>query len=149
MSTGMERSNPRTRSWIYIVACILLVVIAVWAVVSFSSARQAQQASQKADELVQVLQDAGVTATPDPVTIARVLGDDGGATCANPNQALNRATLYGLLTNGAAGPGIRPVIVDNKVMKGQLAIIKVYCPDELDKFQQFVDSLETTDSTNG
>jgi Tfp pilus assembly protein FimT len=149
MSTGMERSTPRQRSWIYVVACILLVVIAVWAVISFSSARQAQGASEKADELVQTLQDAGATATPDPAAIARVLGDDGGAVCANPNNALSRATLYGLLTNGASGPGIRPVLVDNKVFVGQLAIIKVYCPDELDQFQEFVDSLETTDSSNG
>ena len=67
--------------------------------------------------------------------------------CANPNQALSRATLYGLLTNGSGGPGTRPVIVDNKVLRGQLAIIQVYCPDELEEFQQFVDSLQT--STNG
>ena len=82
-------------------------------------------------------------------SIARVLGDDGGAVCANPNQALSRATLYGLLTNGSGGPGTRPVIVDNKVLQGQLAIIQVYCPDELEDFQQFVDSLTTTDSANG
>jgi Tfp pilus assembly protein FimT len=149
MSTGMERSTPRQRSWIYIVACILLVVIAVWAVFSFSSARQTQRAIEKADELIQTLEDAGAAATPTPEAIARVLGDDGGAVCANPNDALSRATLYGLLTNGASGPGIRPVLVDNKVFVGQLAIIQVYCPDELEEFQQFVDDLQTTGSENG
>jgi hypothetical protein len=146
MSTVRERSTRRERSWIYIVACVVLVALAIWAVIAFSSARQTQQASEKADELVQLLEDKGATASPDPVAIARVLGDDGGAVCANPNQALSRATLYGLLTNGSGGPGSRPVIVDNKVMQGQLAIIEVYCPDELEDFQQFVDSLETTDS---
>ena len=50
----------------------------------------------------------------------RVLGDDGGATCADPNEALSRATLLAQLTNGAAGPGIRPVIADSRVVKGQL-----------------------------
>ena len=35
----------------------------------------------------------------------RVLGDDGGATCDDPNEALSRATLLSLLTNGATGPG--------------------------------------------
>ena len=149
MSTAAERSTRRQRSWVYIVACVVLVVIGLWAVLSFSTARQTLRAQEKADELVQVLKDAGSTAPPAPETIARVLGDDGGAVCANPNQALSRATLYGLLTNGSGGPGTRPVIVDNKVLRGQLAIIQVYCPDELAEFQQFVDSLQTTGSTNG
>lgn len=149
MSTGAEQQSPRHRSVLYVVVSVVLVILAVWAVIAFASARETQQAEEKADELVQTLEDAGATATPQPEVIARVLGDDGGAVCANPNQALSRATLFGLLTNGTSGPGMRPVLVDNSVFRGQLAIIKVYCPDELEDFQQFVDSLETTDSANG
>jgi Tfp pilus assembly protein FimT len=148
MSTENEQESPRQRSVLYIVVSVVLVILAVWAVIAFSSAREAQRAEEKADELVQVLEDAGATALR-PEVIARVLGDDGGAVCANPNQALSRATLYGMLTTGAGGSGERPVIVDNKVLQGQLAIIEVYCPDELEEFQQFVDSLETTESSNG
>jgi hypothetical protein len=73
----------------------------------------------------------------------RVLGDDGGATCANPNKALSRATLLSLLANGATGPGARPVIADSRAVKGQLLIIKIYCPDQLADFQAFVDDLKT------
>jgi hypothetical protein len=149
MSTAREQQHPRERSVVYIVAVIILVALAVWAVIAFTSAREDLRASEKADELIQTLEASGATATPQPEVIARVLGDDGGAVCANPNQALSRATLYGLLTNGTSGPGMRPVLVDNSVFRGQLAIIEVYCPDELEEFQQFVDSLETTDSTNG
>jgi Tfp pilus assembly protein FimT len=149
MSTGVEQQNPRERSVLYVVVSVVLVVLAVWAVIAFASARESQQAEERAEELVQALEDAGATATPQPEVIARVLGDDGGAVCANPNQALSRATLFSLLTNGTSGPGARPVLVDNAVFRGQLAIIEVYCPDELDDFQQFVDSLETTDSANG
>lgn len=148
MSTENEQESPRQRSVLYIVVSVVLVIVAVWAVIAFSSARGAQRAEEKADELVQTLEDAGATA-PRPEVIARVLGDDGGAVCANPNQALSRATLYGMLTTGAGGPGERPIITDNKVLQGQLAIIEVYCPDELEEFQEFVDSLETTDSANG
>jgi hypothetical protein len=148
MSTENEQESPRQRSVLYIVVSVVLVIVAVWAVIAFSSARGAQRAEEKADELVQTLEDAGATA-PRPEVIARVLGDDGGAVCANPNQALSRATLYGMLTTGAGGPGERPIITDNKVLQGQLAIIEVYCPDELAEFQEFVDSLETTDSANG
>ena len=61
--------------------------------------------------------------------------------CDDPNGALSRATLLAQLTNGASGPGIRPVIADSRVVQGQLLIIKVYCPDELEEFQTFVDSL--------
>lgn len=148
MSTGAEQQSPRHRSVLYVVVSVVLVILAVWAVIAFASARESQQAEEKAEELVQTLEDAGATATPQPEVIARVLGDDGGAVCANPNQALSRATLFGLLTNGTSGPGARPVLVDNTVFRGQLAIIEVYCPDELEDFQQFVDSLETTDSAN-
>jgi hypothetical protein len=148
MSTGNEQESPRQRSVLYIVVSVVLVIVAVWAVIAFSSARGAQRAEEKAAELVQTLEDAGATSLR-PEVIARVLGDDGGAVCANPNQALSRATLYGMLTTGAGGSGERPVIVDNEVLQGQLAIIKVYCPDELKDFQEFVDSLETTESSNG
>ena len=37
------------------------------------------------------------------------------------------------------------MIVDSKVVQGQLLIIKIYCPDELEDFQQFVDDLKTAD----
>ncbi|MET0716554.1 MAG: hypothetical protein ABWY57_16755 [Mycetocola sp.] len=149
MSTGTEQQSPRHRSVLYVVVAVFFVILAVWAVIAFGSARETQQAEEKADELIQVLEDAGALATPRPEVIARVLGDDGGAVCANPNEALSRATLFGLLTNGTSGPGVRPVLVDNAAFRGQLAIIEVYCPDELEDFQQFVDSLETTDSANG
>ena len=149
MSTGAEQQSPRNRSVLYVVVAVVLVILAVWAVIAFASARETKQADEKAAELVQVLEDAGASVTLRPEVVARVLGDDGGAVCANPNQALSRATLFGLLTNGTSGPGLRPVLVDNSVFRGQLAIIEVYCPDELEEFQEFVDSLETTDSANG
>jgi hypothetical protein len=66
--------------------------------------------------------------------VVRVLGDDGGAICDDPNSALKKAILYGQLTNGAAGPGIWPVIADNRVVQGELAVIKIYCPQELPEF---------------
>ena len=76
----------------------------------------------------------------------RVLGDDGGATCEDPSGALSRATLLGQLVNGAAGPGIRPVVADNRVVRGQLLVIEIYCPDELAGFQDLVDGLNLDDT---
>src|SRR6478735_3742716 len=136
MSTHQESSTRRSRSVVYIVAMMLLVVFAVVALLNFRSARETQQSLAKADQLIAAIETAGGTA-PSREQIARVLGDDGGAVCANPNNALSRATFLSLLTNGTTGPGNRPVIANSRIAVGQLAIIKIYCPDELAGFQQF------------
>ena len=148
MSTHMESSTKRGRSVTYIVATILLVVFAVIALLMFRSVRETQQSLEKADQLIAEINAAGGTA-PSREQIARVLGDDGGAVCANPNDALSRAILFSQLANGAAGPGTRPVIADVRFVQGQLRIIQIYCPEELDDFQKFVDDLQTYRSGGG
>ena len=144
MSTQLESSTRRGRSVTYIVSVILLVVLTVIGLITFRSARETERAGEKADQLTSEIEAAGGTA-PSREQIMRVLGDDGGAVCANPNDALSRATFLGMLMNGASGPGMRPVIADNRAVQGQLLIIQVYCPDELDEFQKFADNLETSD----
>jgi Tfp pilus assembly protein FimT len=148
MTTPVENQSPRERSWIYFAACAILAVMVIWGIFAFSSARETRRAQDKADELIAALQDAGAR-TPDQDQVVRVLGDDGGATCANPNKALSRATLFSLLTNGATGPGARPVIADSRVVQGQLLIMQTYCPEELEEFQKFVDDLKTDDVASG
>ena len=142
MSTQTETQTPRERSWLYITSCIVLALMVVIALLTFRSARQNKNAQDKADQLIAALNAAGAR-TPDKDQIVRVLGDDGGATCANPNEALSRATLLTQLANGATGPGARPVIADSRAVQGQLLIIEIYCPDELAEFQAFVDDLKT------
>ena len=144
MSTQLESSTRRGRSVTYIVSVILLVVLTVIGLITFRSARETERAGEKADQLTSEIEAAGGTA-PSQDQIMRVLGDDGGAVCSNPNDALSRATFLGMLMNGASGPGMRPVIADNRAVQGQLLIIQVYCPDELDEFQKFADNLETSD----
>ena len=76
-----------------------------------------------------------------------MLGDDGGAV-REPERGAEPGVLFGCMANGAGGPGP----ADHRrgpVLQGQLLIIEVYCPEELEEFQQFVDDLETTDSANG
>ena len=51
--------------------------------------------------------------------------------------------------NGAAGPGMRPIISDNRVVKGQLLVLKIYCPDKLPSFQEFVNGLNLGDNVKG
>ena len=148
MTAEVENQPPRERSWIYVTACVLLGVLLLAALLAFRGAREAAEAQEKADELIAAVEATGATA-PDRDRIVRVLGDDGGATCENPNDALSRSTLFSLLTNGAAGPGIRPVIADSRAVQGQLLIIEVYCPEELEDFREFVEDLKTDDVASG
>jgi Tfp pilus assembly protein FimT len=142
MSTPAETQRPRERSWIFIAVLVLLGVVTLAGVLAFSRGVNDAQAQNKANELIDALTEVGAR-TPDVDQVARVLGDDGGATCENPNEALSRAVLLSQLTNGATGPGQRPVIADSRVVQGQLLIIQIYCPDELDDFQEFVGDLKT------
>ncbi|SNY52951.1 hypothetical protein [Paractinoplanes atraurantiacus] len=135
-----HKSNTVT----YVVLGIVFLVLFGTALFAFSSAHESRQAEEKAQELQSQLSAAGMR-VPTTDQIVRVLGDDGGAVCDSPGNALRRATLYGLLTNGAAGPGQRPVIADNKAVQGQLIIIKVYCPQYIEEFQEVIDDLKLDD----
>jgi hypothetical protein len=146
MTTTMETQTRRERSTLYIVIAVVVGALMIAGLLFYSSARSTREAEEKADQLIAALEEAGAR-TPSRDQIVRVLGDDGGATCADPNEALNRAILLGQLANGAAGPGARPVITDNRVVRGQLLIIQVYCPEELGDFQKFVEGLKTDDVT--
>jgi hypothetical protein len=132
------------KTWIYWTAIGLLVVAVVIGLFTFSSARSTAQAQDKADQFSAALEGAGLTA-PSQDQIVRVLGDDGGALCEDPGSALRKATLFGQLVNGAAGPGQRPVVADNRVVQGQLIAIQVYCPDELADFKESIQDLDFGD----
>ncbi|MDW4573249.1 hypothetical protein R8Z57_10755 [Microbacterium sp. M3] len=148
MSTDRETQPPRERSIIAIVAITVLVALAVIATVLFIGARQEARDVDKAQELLDSFADAGISVSFTAEQVAQVLGDDGGATCADPNSALARSTLLAGLSNGAAGPGLRPTLVESRLLQGQLLIIQTYCPEEAEDFQQFVDSLNTVDTGN-
>ncbi|GGN77162.1 hypothetical protein GCM10010112_50020 [Actinoplanes lobatus] len=119
----------------------VLVLMAGIGLFTYRGVKQSVEAEAKADQLVAELTAAGLR-VPTTEQIVHVLGDDGGAVCLDPGDALRRGILYGQLTNGAGGPGQRPVIAGNNVVKGQLIIMKVYCPDHLEEFQEVVDDLK-------
>ena len=131
MSTVEETSTQKDRRLVYIVITVALVLLLVVALIFYRRAEASQEAQNKADQLISALQQAGVRAVPSHEQIVRVLGNDGGATCKDPASALRRSILFDQLTNGASGPGRRPVIADSRIFKGQLLVIQIYCPDEL------------------
>ena len=138
----MDKHRERKVTWLVIGIFFLGMMIV--AVSIFDSDKKNQQAIDKANQLSTELKQAGLPVPP-AQQIYNVLGDDGGAVCAAPANALVKSILYGQLTNGAAGPGQRPIIADNKAFQGVALIIKVYCPDQAEDFQQVIDDLKTAD----
>ena len=140
MSTQYETNDTRNRSTIYIVVAVVVVVLIVLGSILWA-ARNNNQSSQKADQLISAIEKTGATA-PSKDQIENVLGADGGAACEDPASALKKATLLSLLTTGSSGPGMRPILADGRVVKGQLLIVSIYCPDKLPKLKDFIDNLD-------
>lgn len=143
-STGMPEPQ---HGWMYGVAWALLFVFILIGLITFSSARSTQQAQEKADEFIAALEAEGLT-PPSKDQIVTVLGDDGGALCQDPGNALRQSIVNAQLANGATGPGMRPILADTaRLLKGQLVAIQVYCPDELEDFRRYVEDLKSSSVT--
>ncbi|WP_330241993.1 hypothetical protein [Streptomyces sp. NBC_00525] len=128
--------------WLYVGAIVLLVALAVVGVVQYEKVKANNQATRKAEQLADAAEEAGYP-RPDVGTIARTLGDDGGQVCEKPGSALKSALWKISLSNGATGPGIRPVIGDTQAVRAEAKILEIYCPDKLDKIEDKLDDLKT------
>jgi hypothetical protein len=140
--TGEPEHHNRLVYW---GAWIVLGVFVVIGLFTFNSAHSTRQANDKAEQLIAALDKAGAR-TPDQDQIVRVLGSDGGSVCADPGNALRKATFYGQLMNGATGPGMRPIIADNRAVQGQLLIMNVYCPDKVADVKSYISDLKLDDT---
>jgi hypothetical protein len=138
-------TERRQRVILYGVIAALVAILMVIGVAGWRTEKATRAAEEKADRLIAALVELGATRVPGRDQIVTVLGGDGGPVCADPTNALRRAASQAQLSNGAGGPGTRPVIADSGVVKGELAIITIYCPDKLSDFEEFVDDLRTTD----
>jgi len=123
---------------------VLLLLVVIGLITYGSNARTAE-AEQKAAALTQKLEAAGLRAPVTDDVFIRTFGTDGGNVCDNPGDALGKATLFSMFTNGAAFVGQRPVIVDRRLIQGQLLIMETYCPEELEKFRDEVEDLKFDD----
>jgi hypothetical protein len=143
--TEPATSGGSNRLMYWIVAAVVVVLVVV-GLVAYSSAKTDKEAQQKAQQLTQAFEQAGLPVPSDLSTITRSLGTDGGAVCDNPANALGRATLNDLMTNGADFVGRRPVIIDRRILRGEALILQIYCPDKLPKFLQKINDLKSADT---
>jgi len=127
-------------TWLYVLLGVILVGLVIWGVIANRGRQDTRAAQQKAQRLQHEFEAARLPTYPDTREVARTLGTDGGAVCDTP-QTLARSVLKLQLSNGAAGPGQRPVRVAALTLQGELLIIKTYCPEKLSEFRKFVNDL--------
>ena len=142
MSTVERTTQPsrRERGVIYIVVAVVLVILAVIALSLFRTRPRRTEAAEREGRPARSRRSSRRAGGALRDQIVRSLGDDGGAVCANPGRRSDAGdSSDGLLTNGAGGPGKRPVIAENKVLQGQLADHRGVLPGGAAKFQEFVD----------
>jgi hypothetical protein len=136
--TEQPESSDGNRTMYWIVG-IVVAVLAVIGLITYSGNKSDQEAQQKAQQLVTKFEAAGLPVPENLDIITRTLGDDGGAVCDNPASALGKATLADQITNGADFVGRRPVIIDRRLVVGEALILQTYCPDELKDYQDRID----------
>jgi hypothetical protein len=135
--------NGRDDRWIYWALGGVVAVLAVIGLVAWNTENKNEEAQQKAEQLSQKFEQAGLPVPKDLDIFIRTLGDDGGAVCDNPGDALGKAALYDQISNGADFVGRRPVIIDRRVVLGELLILQTYCPDKLEDYRNIIDDLKT------
>ena len=146
MPVAPGESGPQgLQRWMYGAIAAFVVVLVVIGLITYSGNKRSEEATAKAQQLSQELESRGL-GVPDEDILVRSLGTDGGNVCENPATALGRATLYDSLTNGASHVGRRAVIIDERILQGEAAILSVYCPDKLAEYQDKIADLKFDDT---
>ena len=134
--------------WLYILIGAVVTGLAIWGVIAYRGHEDTQAANAKAQKLQDTFEAAGLPAYPDTREVARTLGTDGGAVCDTPGT-LAKSLLELQLSNGAGGPGQRPVKVAKRTLEGELLIIRTYCPEKVAQFQSLIDGLDYSEVVRG
>lgn len=130
---------------IYWGTIVILIGLVVTGLIRYENVKTSNETLSKANQLQEELVKAGYP-SPDTDTIERLLGTDGGQVCEEPGNALKTALWKIQQANGAAGPGMRPVISDSKAVEVERIVLQVYCPDELQEFEDDLNDLKTDDT---
>ncbi|WP_308188336.1 amino acid permease [Nocardia australiensis] len=129
-------------AWTGLASLVLIVV----GVIAFEGIHNDAEASTRAEQLHDRLVDAGIPA-PQPRVIADTLGRDGGLVCQDPSLPLIKARYQASVSNGASGPGNRPIIGDRDVATAVELAIATYCPDRLGEYLDQVQDMKFDNTT--
>jgi hypothetical protein len=140
MATPNDKPSHAHR-WVIVGVLLVLLVIGL---LSYGVSEN-RQADAKADELIAALERAGLPTPESRDTIVNALGDDGGAVCEDPGSSLRKALLDQSLVNGASFVGQRPIRADGDLLRAQLIVLRVYCPDEIDGLRDRIDDYRVDD----
>ncbi|MBB5913178.1 hypothetical protein BJY24_002045 [Nocardia transvalensis] len=138
--------QTRHRRIVNAVVAGVLVLIAVIGLLVFEQTKQDSRTEQLAQQLHDRLVAAGLPA-PDTDVIGDSLGSDGGLICQDPTSPLIAARYRSSITNGASGPGSRPVIADRDTIAATELAIDTYCPDHLRAYLERMSDLKLGDTT--
>ncbi|MFF3624979.1 hypothetical protein [Streptomyces sp. NPDC002467] len=133
--------------WVYIGSIVVLVAMMVIGLFTYKQQKATNEAYEKANQLNDALVAQGFRPR-DAGNIADTLGTEGGPVCEDPNSALKRGLWLVQMANGAGGPGMRPVIADGRILRAGLEVVKVYCPEKQDAYQQKIEDLKTADTVH-
>jgi hypothetical protein len=133
--------------FIYLGSALLLVALLVAGLIGFGQAGTSVSANDKANRLATQLEAAGYP-VPDHGVIVRTLGTDGGLLCTDPGNTLVVSQAKIALSNGAGGPGQRPVISDDVAINAAELAVSVYCPDQLGAFKKAYGNLKYADTVD-
>lgn len=134
---------PRKRRFLYAATALVLSGLGAWGYLAFTERTpdaRADAADTKAAELALGLERAGLPVPP-VRSITGTYGADGGFLCRDPASALGKARHRAGLSNGAPGPGARPVIADRRLVRAESVAVSVYCPAEAGAFGEAVRDL--------
>jgi amino acid transporter len=130
-------------------AGVVVVALVVVGLSTYHAGSSGPEARHKAQQLTQSFEAAGLPVPANQRAITAALGTDGGAVCENPASALGKATLNAVLTNGADFVGLRPVLVDRKILLGELLILQTYCPEQVQPFKDELANLQFASTVKG
>jgi len=131
-------SRPRRLAVQLITAALVLAVVLSGCQGSPAKDPDSPEALSKAQQLQEKLEEAGLD-VPDTDTLVKLYGTNGGVACMYSGSDFQ--TYYNLVHFGNTGR--RPTYLDPSAVAYDLAVIEVYCPENLDAYREAVEEWDT------
>jgi hypothetical protein len=133
-----EKTYPRRLTVQLIVTVLALAVMLSGCQGSPAKDPDSPEALRKAQRLQEKLEEAGLP-VPETDTLVKLYGTNGGVACMYSGSDFQ--TYYNLIHFGNTGR--RPTYLDPSIIVYDMAVIEVYCPENLDAYREAVEEWDT------